>query len=143
MIRISFAVPLLLAFAFKTDARPGSDTIPLPRPPIYIATGGSPNWSLIIGHNRTSLLVEAPGLDGRAPSLRNYHFPAPVPRHIGEVTIWESTADEQTITIEVRREACRPGAQRPIPDSVRNIPDAVRITLDGQVLEGCGAPPPG
>ena len=97
----------------------------------YSAIGGSPGWVLMIGDDRIAMRTITPGAEGQPPGYRDYRFPRTLPRTVDEVRIWQSSAADQTITVEARRLPCRRSERYAFEDSVR-------VTLNGHVFQGCG-----
>lgn len=97
----------------------------------YSAIGRTPGWILMIGDDSIAMRTLMPGADGHATAWRDYRFPRTLPRTVENVRIWETRVAAQTIRIEARHMHCRWSAGHDFDDSVR-------VTLNGQVFEGCG-----
>jgi len=130
MKRILFAAPLLLATACTAHEQPAIVTISDVAHPVYVAMGGSPAWILMIGDDRIAIRTMT-GSGGSHDSWQDHQFPRSLPRTTGQIKAWQSASADETITIETRAEPCRRGERV-------TFEDTVRVTLNGQVLEGCG-----
>ena len=107
------AIPLILLVA-------GCLTPPPPPPAPYRALGTEPFWNVLIDQQHVTFIEP-----DQAQPLRQ---PRPTPVATAAVQTYQTPR----ITVTITRGTCSDGM------SDRVYPDAVRVTVDGRQLSGCG-----